>query len=116
MIGINQFITEEVLGECWHEWEWWIKPDGYKRKRCIKCGVDVSSGNQRTKMRNFSSPADWWYLMDFCINKEWFDDFLIKSGFFKLDGKSNFILIHLNWLRDRKIFPKAIARYYREIT
>ncbi len=58
--GINQFITEEILGECWHE-------AGDLQTVCRKCG-NADFNRVSLRNRDFSTPTDWWYLMDFCTN------------------------------------------------
>jgi hypothetical protein len=106
-ISLNQFIQEKVLHRCYHDMGLVRQYDGSLPFLCRKClkpeGYCINP--------NFSQPADWWELWEFCIKEEWFDDFLMKSGFFRLDNGS-FVLMHLNWLRDREMFPEAIARYY----
>jgi len=107
---INQFITEEILHECWHEY-----PNGFSCPRgiwsggCSKCGnIKNSFDPANIKNRDFSTPTDWWYLMEFCKQQEDFYVFISKE--FKNYESVSFNFVH-NFI-DLKVFPRKIAEFF----
>jgi hypothetical protein len=52
----KKYLTEEVLGECWHEVVGEIEDDGVHRTYCTKCDRDRSYGDYNH--RTFTTQAD----------------------------------------------------------
>lgn len=66
---INQYVTENILGQCWHKWHIenriWV---------CTKCEMIGMVNNP-----DYFSRGNWlWfgYLWEFCQKQEWWEDFL----------------------------------------
>lgn len=60
----DQFICEEVLHKCWHEW------DGPQRPVCWKCGKFVLANPDYSE-----EPADILELQRFTMGAEWWGAF-----------------------------------------
>lgn len=75
----DQFITEKILKECWHEWEYHREPaHGYWGADsvyiCKKCGEHYyGRGTYIPPPPNFSDWPDKGRLIDFCMGQ---DDYL----------------------------------------
>ena len=52
---------------------------------------------------NFSTSEGFFKLWNYIKEKDWFDDFLIKNGWFRLDEKGNFIMVHTHWVNPDKV-------------
>jgi hypothetical protein len=104
-MNLNQFITEVVLKECWHEMidnpQPKYKEIGWFAHKCKNCEGEGIRDN-----RDFTIPNDWWYLWEFCKKQEWWDKFLHdyywEKGYYH----------RLTDLIDLKAFPEAIARFH----
>jgi hypothetical protein len=109
-MNLNQFITEVVLKECWHEMidnpQPKYKEIGWFAHKCKNCEGEGIRDN-----RDFTTPNDWWYLWEFCIKQNWWNDFLMsKYEYYYFKPTS----LH-SWftnLVDLKAFPEAIARFH----
>jgi hypothetical protein len=74
---IDQFITEQVLGECWHESSGmtWI---------CGNCKTDIgwkgSNANSvavKTLNNDFSTPEGFFKLWNFSREQDWWSQFVL---------------------------------------
>ena len=95
----DKYLTEEVLNECWHE-----PDDGYEDYSCKHCGIYGRCPTSVIKKRiDFSMGEGFFKLWNYIKEKDYFDDFLIKSGWFRLDEKGNFIMVHTHWVNPDKV-------------
>jgi len=107
----DRFLTE-AKGECWHEHK---KPEnsfeGWSQvilqPPCYKCKESYENWDNP----DFSTWEGFGKLWTWAIEQEdWFDEFLIKSQWFKLDGHKNFVLIHTHFINPDK-FANALYKF-----
>lgn len=74
--SLNKFLHKEVMGECWHEWDW--QPDyekyGYKKYICLKCGYR----DREVFHINYTTDEHYLKLVRKCIEEDWWDSFVEK--------------------------------------
>lgn len=106
----DQFLTEKVLGECWHEWEeYWSESKLINRLRCKKCGKDICYGCRSINMPNFSKWEVFGKLWNFCKEQEWWENFLFSA--IRIDK----LPVHdaVVELINPDVFADAIARFHK---
>ena len=66
---------------------------------------------------DFSTWQNFGKLWEFARKQDWFDDFLIDRGFFRLEAKmpnkGGFTLMHLHWVNPDR-FANAICEFLKE--
>ena len=109
MMTRDKFLTERVLGECWHEW---------KGNYCT-CGQigEIGSGHIIANNNNFSTPEGFFKLLTRTIGMEkdihtmeiiTYQDGQIYLSIHFSNGKKEFVKLILNDLPDT--FANIIAR------
>lgn len=84
----NKFLTEKVLGECWHEWK--PKKEPHHLQLCIHCRADKPF-HENT---DFSTWEGFGKLWEACQKKEWWKIFVWRSGVRGRNLYLNLNLIH----------------------
>lgn len=115
----RRLLTEEILGECWHELA--RNPHGNPRYigACSKCRIDLTEmfgdGN-----RTFTTWQDTGDLKERIVEMgEWRDFALFAAGEWDktltLNPTENFIVeVFTDWLMDPIRFPELVVGWVRE--
>ena len=116
----QEFLTEKVLKECWHEWVH-ITPEGrdeyYDYNICKKC-KEMWSGLNYKNNRTFTTWQDTGDLKERIVEMgEWRDFALFAAGEWDktltLNPTANFIVeVFTDWLMDEIRFPELVAGWW----
>jgi hypothetical protein len=106
----DQFLTEKVLRECWHEWPTITQdlPSAYAL--CKKCYLLAHNGFTYESNNNFSTPEGFFKLWDYCKEQEWWKEFL--SDYWHFTRIDHLIINNLiSKLINPDTFANEIAQY-----
>ena len=99
----DQYLTEKVLGECWHEF---LGPIKHSCKNHLFCGCH----DPRTPNNNFSSAEGFFKLWNFCKKQEWWWAFIDSFYFIDATNGDKAIIHHIH--PDR--FADAVYNFHRK--
>ncbi len=109
----DKFLTEEVLGECWHEWE-----RSAFVKICKNCGLHVSTECGKCDSlfinNDFSTGNGFIKLWDAAKEKDWWNDFLWLANHGLGAARYNVSHIPVNTIHPDR-FADAVYEFLKEI-
>lgn len=110
---VNKYLTEELFGECWHHYWWWLDVAVNEHcYRCADCGIQKFQ-TMRPSNQNFFTPEGFFKLWNKAQEMGWWGPlvrpYMLGTPFgcydkiFDLINPTRFAIEVYSFLSDREV-------------